>query len=218
MSRLFLFKKIMTKITALTAQKRHDDRVNVFLDGEFAFGLPLEYAVRLRVGQELTAEEVAELQAQDVLAGAQADAMRLIALRPRSTAEIRRHLLRKRIAEPQAGQIVSRLQEIDLLNDEDFARYWVEQRETFKPRSHLALRQELLQKGVQQDIIERVLAEVDELASAHRLAQQRALRWQHLPYEEFCAKMMQFLQRRGFNYDIIREVTDDIWRDIESHI
>ncbi len=217
MSRLFSL-KTMKKITAITAQKRNADRVSVFLDGEFAFGLPLEAATHLREGQELSASEIAELQAHDAYAKAKEDAMRLIALRPRSIAEIQRSLRRKGVEEPQIDRVINRLQEIELLNDEAFARYWVDQRETFKPRSHLALRQELMQKGVNRHIIDRAVADVDERKSAFRLAEKRALRWQHLPYDAFRKKMAGFLQRRGFNYEIIREVTDEIWRDVESHM
>lgn len=208
----------MKKITALTTQQRNTDRINVFLNGEFAFGLPLEIAAQLRVDQELSESEIVALQEQDRFTKAKEDAMRLVTLRPRSVAEIQQHLRRKGTEELQIEHVVTRLQEIGLLNDEAFARYWVEQRETFKPRSPLALRQELLQKGVSRDIIEQVLRDVDAFASARRLAEQRALRWQHLPYEAYRLKMAQFLQRRGFDYEIIREITDEIWREMESHM
>ncbi len=208
----------MKKITALTTQKRNANRVNIFLDGEFAFGLPLDSAAFLRVGQELSTNEIAELQAEDAVARAKEDAMRLVVLRPRSIAEIKRSLRRKGVEEPHIDRVVNRLEELELLNDEAFARYWVDQRETFKPRSRMALRQELMQKGVQRDLVERALAEVDEKASALRLAEKRALRWQQLPFETFREKMTRFLYQRGFDYEIIREVTDEVWRDIESHM
>ena len=79
-------------ITALEIQKRHKDRVNVYLDGEFAFGLPVIEAARLHSGQELSEEEIKALQAVDSLARAFDQAVRLLARRPYSTAEIRRNL------------------------------------------------------------------------------------------------------------------------------
>ena len=85
-------------ITALEPQKRQKDRISVFLDGEFAFGLPDTEAARLRVGQELSEQEIAELRAIDALSRAFDRAVRLLARRPYSAAEIRRSLASKEIA------------------------------------------------------------------------------------------------------------------------
>jgi regulatory protein len=207
----------MKKITALTAQKHDAARVTLFLDGEFAFGLPLASAARLNVGQELSAAEIVQLQGEDSLAHAHQAATNLIARRPRSVAEIQLSLRRKGVEEAQIAHIVARLQEAELLDDEAFAHYWVDQRETFKPRSPQALRQELMQKGVDSRIIEQVLAQLDVADSARRLAVQRARRWTQLSYEEYSEKMMRFLRGRGFQYEIIKEVTDEIWQEIKSH-
>lgn len=154
---------------------------------------------------------------QDELAAAKEKAVRLIAARPRSTAEIAQHLRQKGVAETQISQVVSQLQAVDLLDDGAFARYWVEQRETFKPRGRLALQQELRQKGIADEIIEQVLSEVDEFSAARRLAEKQAARWQQLPHQVYRQKMMQFLQRRGFHYEICNEITNEVWRSIESH-
>lgn len=213
----FLFNGAMKIITALTAQKQNAARVNVFLDGEFAFGLPQASAARLNVGQQLSAAEIEQLQAEDSLAKAHQAAINLIARRPRSVAEIRLHLQRKGFEETQIDQVVTRLQEIELLDDELFAQYWVEQRESFKPRSPQALRQELRQKGVDGRNIEQALAQLDVTDSARRLANQRAQRWSKLPYDIYAEKMTRFLRGRGFQYETIKEVTDEIWREIESH-
>ena len=103
-----------------------------------------------------------------------------------------------------------------MLDDEAFARYWVEQREAFKPRSHLALRQELQKKGVNRAIIEAVLDEVDQTAAAQRAAIKQVHRYTHLTEIEFRNKLGGFLQRRGFPYEIIRQVIDELW-EANSH-
>ena len=95
---------------------------------------------------------------------------------------------------------------------------WVEQRETFKPRSRLALRQELGQKGVERSIIEMVLADVDETAVARAAAAKQAQRFTNLPEDEFRAKIGRFLQRRGFNYEIVRQITEETWHTIQENI
>ncbi len=206
----------MKQVTALHLQKRRTDRVNVYLDGAFAFALPLAVASQLHQGQMLGADEILTLQAEAVGVAAKEDALRLIAQRPRSIAEVERSLRTKGHDEALITQVVAHLQEVGLLDDLAFARYWVEQREAFRPRSTLALRQELQQKGVDREVIAAVLPEVDELASARRLAERQAARWRQLPYEAYQARMVAFLQRRGFPYDIIQDITKNVWQTLES--
>lgn len=203
-------------ITALTPQKNNQERVNVFLDGSFAFGLPLTAAISLKVGQRLSPVEVEALKQEDLLDKVKQAAYRLISYRPRSVAEVKRHLSRKGYEEQLIDTAVAHLIAVDLLNDEAFARYWVEQRETFKPRSQMVISQELRQKGVSRDIIERVLTDVDELAAARRAAEKKARVWASLPAEVFRTKLGNFLQRRGFHYEIINQITKEIWQSIEK--
>jgi regulatory protein len=205
---------MMATITALTAQKRNHDRVNVYLDGAFAFGLPAITAARLKVGQTLSPEEVAALQHEDRVEKARQSAIRFIGYRPRSVMEVRRNLRDKDYDEPVIEYVLERLQAVELLDDVAFAHYWVEQRETFKPRSQMALRLELQQKGVARDVIEKALAKVDETAAARRAAEKQARRWLHLPEDAFRARLAGFLQRRGFNYGVIDEITNELWESI----
>lgn len=205
----FLFK--MGTITALSAQKKSSDRVNVYLDGEFAFGLAYSAAANLRVGQMLSPTEITALQAQDTAEKAYASAARLLAHRPRSQAEIQRQLQTKGYSQAVIDQVVARLTAVDLINDEQFARYWIEQRETFRPRGHLALRQELQQKGIAATIIEAALATVDEVGAAEQLAEKKAHQLAGLPEMEFKRKLSQYLQRRGFPYESIRTVVEVFW-------
>jgi regulatory protein len=214
MPRLFLF---MQEITALTRQKRNSNRVNVFLDGDFAFGLAEIAAARLRVGQKVSPEEIASLQAVDTLEKAKQSAFKYLSYRPRSIAEVERNLRDKKYDEMVISQVVERLQDLQMLDDLAFARFWVEQRDTFKPRSTLALRQELMQKGVARDVIDDVLADVDETAVARKAAAIRVSRWQHLPEDEFRKKMGGFLQRRGFGYGVMKEITDELWEEISQN-
>lgn len=201
-------------ITALTAQKKNQERVNVFLDGSFAFGLPLATAVHLKIGQSLSPAKVEALQREDELDKVKQIAYRLISIRPRSVAEVKRHLDRKGYDEQLIETAVAQLTAVDLLNDESFARYWVEQRETFKPRSQLAISQELYQKGVSRSIIEQALSDVDETAAARRAAVKKARLWADFPEKEFQIKLGRFLQARGFNYEIINQITDELWQSI----
>jgi regulatory protein len=201
----------MGTITAVVPQQKNSERVNVYVDGVFVCGLALETAARLNVGQSLDPAEIEALQADDAVVQARQKAYRFLSYRPRSVAEMRRHLLTKGLGEPVIIQIIDYFVEQQLLDDHAFARYWVEQRETFKPRSAFALRQELQQKGVDTQIINEVLAEVDEQQAARRAALKKVRLWSNLPQEQFRQKMGGFLQRRGFSYQVIEPVISELW-------
>lgn len=201
----------MGTITALSTQKRSPDRVNVYIDGEFAFGLASVAAVRLHLGQILSATDIAALQELDAVEKAKENAMRFLSYRPRSQAEVQQHLQKKGYSETAIHDVIERLTAVDLLNDESFARYWVEQRETFKPRGQFALMQELQQKGIHPQLINRVLSELDETAAAQQAADKKARQLAGQPEAIFKQKLSQYLQRRGFPYDIIRATVDNLW-------
>jgi len=206
----------MRKITALRQQKKNPERVNVFLDGTFAFGLALEAAAGLRVDQELSEEEIVALQDEDTFFRARAAAVNLLSYRPRSTDEIYQRLKRKGYEEALLERVLAHLENVGLLDDATFARYWIEQRATFKPRSLMALRQELRQKGVSRRIVDKALSEVDEAELARAAAQKRAGRLHGLPYDEFAQKLGRYLQQRGFGYGLVRETVAAAWHEL-SH-
>ena len=204
-------------VTELRPQKRRKDRISVFLDGEYAFGLQEIVAAKIRVGQDLTAQDIEALKEADSVEWSKQTAVRLLAHRPRSTTEVRRHLAKKNVDDEIIDRVIDRLLDLELLDDQAFAQYWVEQRETFRPRSRRALQYELYQKGLDRHIVEQAVAEVDETAAARKAGKKKALLWAHLSEEEFHHKMRGFLNRRGFNYAIIAQVSREMWQDLESN-
>lgn len=203
-------------ITAIERQKRDSQRVNVYLDHCFAFGLAAEVAHGLRLGQELSVEEQAQLSSQELFWQAKERAIHFLSFRPRSVDEVVRHLTAKGYDEVLTGRIIDHLKQVQLVDDEAFARYWVEQRESFKPRSQIALRYELQKKGVSRPVIDEVVQQVDEETTAQVLARQRSGRLAHLPYPEFRQKLGRYLQQRGFSYAIIEQVTQETWQSLTT--
>lgn len=206
----------MALITGLSQQKRNPRRVNVYLDGDFAFGLPDVVAARLSIGQELSAGEIETLRQENEFEVAKEKALSLIMRRPRSSTEIRRKLIEKGYDEALIEAVITRLQETELLDDAAFTDYWIEQRETFRPRSQMALRQELQQKGISRETIDAALTEFDETEAARAAAQKKAQQLARLPEREFNIKLSRFLQQRGFQFDIIREITQETWLAMHS--
>lgn len=204
----------MSKVTALTIQKRNKERVNIFLDDEYAFSLSILLASRLRKGQVLSDANIAELRGEDEYERAKESALNFLTYRPRSGQEIERKLKEKQYSPIAIERTIDRLTELGYIDDRTFAKYWLDQRNHFKPRSRFALMQELSFKGVDREIVDEVLSDVDELDAAKRAAQKKLSRFRTLPKDEFRKKLAGFLQRRGFGYEIVNEVIADCWRQI----
>jgi len=202
-------------ITALEPQKRQRDRINVFLDGEFAFGLPDIEATQLRVGQTLSDEAIAQLRAIDALTRAFDRAVRLLARRPYSAAEIRRALASQEIAPSVIDEALARLEALGYVDDYAFAQYWVENRERFRPRGARALRYELRQKGIADAIIQQALDGFDSAESAYAAAHEHVRRLRGLDRRTFRTRLSGFLVRRGFEYGTAREVVDRLIQELD---
>lgn len=205
----------MGTITALTTQVRNPNRVSVFVDGDFALGLALEVAATLRVGQQITQAELEQLDVRDEVYRGRERVLRLLARRPYSSAEISRYLRRHQYGDDMIQNIIDDLTDAKLIDDDAFAAYWVEQRETFRPRSLLALRQELSQKGIERDIVNEALSELDEAEAARRVARKQAGRWHGLPETEWRTKITQYLLRHGYPYDLVKEIVTELWLALE---
>jgi regulatory protein len=203
----------MGLITALEPQARHANRFNLYVDDQFVLGVSALLAARLRVGQTLTDQELAALEQEEALESAHEKALRFLEPRPRSAAEVKQHLAKKKIPPAVADRIVARLTEAGLLDDAAFAKYWVENREQFKPRAARALRFELRQKGLASAAIAEAIGNIDESESAYRAGRARAQRWRNLEQREFMEKLTAFLVRRGFAYAVAKDAVTRLWRE-----
>jgi len=207
----------MRTITAIEPQKKNPQRVNIHLDGEFAFGLARIVAAWLKVGQEISAEKIAALQAEDEREAVYQRALLFLSYRPRSSAEIRKNLEKHAVPAALIAETIERLERNGLVNDETFARLWVENRNQFRPRSRSYLSMELRQKGIDDEVIRIILdADVDEEALALEAARKYARRVEGLERTEFRNKLGGFLARRGFSYGIIAPIVAQLWEESQS--
>ncbi|MBV6396112.1 MAG: Regulatory protein RecX [Anaerolineales bacterium] len=201
----------MQRITAIEAQKKNPKRVNVYLDGEFAFGLAKITAAWLQVGQALDEEKVARLQAEDSQEKAYQQAMLFLGYRARSEAEVRKNLEKHEIPPAVVEETLKRLRAERLLNDAQFAQDWVANRSEFRPRSRRALTLELKRKGLTESAIQSATEAVDETALAYAAAQKRVRRLENLEWVEFRKKLGDFLARRGFAYEVAAPTVKRLW-------
>ncbi len=177
--------------------------------------MPSSLAAKLRVGQAVSAEDIARLEEAGRTQRALERALRLLARRDRSQAEIEQYLRNKGFPSSTVAAVVAHLTERGWLNDGEFARRWVENRLEHRPRGRLALAQELRRKGVSASHIEAALAELpDEETLARRAAERFAGRLASVnDYRTFARRLSAYLARRGFGWEVIRSVVEAMWAE-----
>ncbi|MCS6881190.1 MAG: regulatory protein RecX [Oscillochloridaceae bacterium] len=208
-------------ITAITPQTRDSRRVNIFVEGRFAFGLSLDALARegLYVGQRLDEGAWARLETLVETERALNAALRLLAARPRSSAELRQRLRRKGFGAVATARVLERLRATGMLDDVAFSRYLIENRQRFRPRGPRALRAELRQKGLDRETIEAAMetygGDADaEHARALAVARAALPRYAGAPDRAtFDRRLGGLLQRRGFSLDTIRPILAILWRE-----
>lgn len=203
------------KITAITPQKKDKNRINVMVDGVYRFSLDIfQYAdLGIRVGQEYSDEQLTQLETESQFGKVYARALEYCLMRPHSVKEVRDYLYRKtRDSRTKTGEmkpgvlstitarVFDRLVEKGYVNDENFTRYWVENRNLTKGMSKRKLSAELRSKGVEVAVIEQFLKESvrDDSDEIQKILAKKAKRY---PDPQ---KLMQYLARQGFSYDDIK--------------
>ncbi len=199
------------KVTAIKVQKHHPNRVNVYVDNEYSFGLTRITAAWLQVGQQLSTSKIAKLRAEDEREMAYMQALRYLDYRPRSRAEVQRNLEKHAVSPEVIEDVFKRLERSGLVNDERFARDWVENRSEFRPRSRRALAYELHQRGLADSAIKKALEGLDEEALAYQAALKQSRHYQGYQVRDFRNKLGSYLARRGFSYEIIKNVVTRVW-------
>jgi len=205
----------MKRITAIRAGRGQKKRVNVFLDGRFAFGLEAEVAIKedLKVGQELTADQIGALARSDQFHRCLNATARYLSYRPRSESELRQRLHQHGFNGDSVEAVIARLKEQGLVDDLAFAQFWKDNRESFSPRSQWLTRLELRRKGVADDIIDQVVDAVDDGNSAYRAALSKARGLSLSDYQSFRRRLGEYLRRRGFGYGVISLVVERVWQE-----
>jgi regulatory protein len=199
----------MPIITDIKPQKKKN-RVNIYINGKFSFGLDLENFVvlGLKVGKELTQEEIEEIVKKADFSKTFDKVIRFAMTRPRSKKEISDWFRRKEVHESMHAELFNKLTRLELLDDTKFANWWIAQRTNFRPKSKMALTMELRQKGIDKDIIKEVLSEsgIDELTLAKQLVEKKRRAWERLEPQDKKKKITYILGSKGFGWDIIKEV------------
>ena len=157
-----------------------------------------------------------QLQAEGTIETTYGRTLNYLSYRPRSRAEVERYLQKRDLSESQIEAVAERLERAGLLDDKEFARFWVENRERNQPKGLRALRYELRGKGISNETIEQVLVSVDVSDSAYRSVARKAQQLAHLDQKTFTKKIVEYLARRGFNYEVARETAGRHWAELAA--
>jgi regulatory protein len=202
------------KITQIETQKKDPDRVSIYLEGAFAFGLEREVILRhhLHEGDEITEHEIDEILLVEERARAKKKALSYLNYRARSTKELERKLLDKGFSERTVHRVIDDFSRVGLLDDSQFATAYVHSKMLQKPMGKRLLRKELWAMGIDEATIERTIGDVygqrSEADVAREMVQKRMQRFTDIEpgSKKVKKKLTDFLLRRGFDWDVIAEV------------
>lgn len=204
----------MNTITAIEPQKKRGDRRSIFVDGQFVAGAHEEViiALNLRVGQTFDKERLAALIRTETVRKARESALRLLGYRDRTVSEIRKRLIGNDFPEDIVEEVIDQLSRIGYLDDEKFSREWVRSRTVSKPMGKARLNWELRAKGVEQPMVEEALESLDDSAEYElALAAARKKVEKADPNDKaFRNRLVSFLRRRGFGWEAIARVLDEL--------
>jgi regulatory protein len=194
-------------ITQIAPQPRRGGRrLNVFLDDRYALSVDLELASTLHIGQHISHADFERLRGDDERARAMDAALRLLGYRPRSTQELTMRLAGKGFTPDLIHAVLERLARLDLVNDQSFAQYWVQQRQGRAPRGQRLITQELRRKGIDAETARQATDESseDESELAYRAGLKKAQSLAGLDVRTFQQRLCAYLQRRGFDWEATR--------------
>ncbi len=213
------------KITDISLQARDNNRVNVSVDGVYSFSLDITQVtdLSLKVGRELSDGELEKLQEESQFGKLYMRALEYCLRRPHSVKEVRDYLWRKTqptlrksqtgmnnpvaYSERVASRVLSKLQQKAYVDDDEFARWWVENRQLSKGVSRRKLTAELRSKGVHADIIAQMLEKTDRTDEQEL---RKVIAKKHRRYAGDRQKFVQYLVRQGFSYDDVVSALNDV--------
>ena len=208
------------KITSISIQQRDKNRVNVSVDGKYRFSLDYTQIAELgvKVGKEYTEAELSDLENESQFGKLYMRALEYSLMRPHSQHELSQYLYRKTrdtltktgsikkgVSKALTERVFDRIILKGYVNDEAFARYWVENRQLRKGISKRKLQAELASKGVDRPIVESLLSETDRTdeEEIQKIIEKKMGRYSDTQ------KLMQYLARQGFSYDDIKQAIEN---------
>ncbi|MEW6143354.1 MAG: regulatory protein RecX [Chloroflexota bacterium] len=205
------------KITSLESG-RGGKRITVHLGTSRRISLDSEAvaAAGLKVGQEIDVKALARLRTGGRFQAALETSLRFLEYRLRSEKEVRDRLSRSGYSSNIIDRVVTQLRARKLVDDRTFARFWCEGRTGRSPRGRRLVISELVAKGVARETAETMTADLEDEAAAYEAGHRKARSLAGLDYNAFRRKLGSYLQRRGFDYEVITRTVKRLWHEQPS--
>jgi regulatory protein len=140
-------------------------------------------------------------------------AYRYLSYRPRSEGELRQRLSQHGCNSEVVEKAITKLKELNLIDDSAFAQFWKNNRLSFQPRSKRLIVKELKDKKIAPEVIEQVTQDIDDEANAYKLGSNRMHTLGELNYLDFYRRLSSYLRYRGFSYAVIRQTLSRLWEE-----
>jgi len=207
----------MSKITAIQLNKSKK-RVNViFADASsVTVSKSVVEEMGLRKGMDVSSEQTKELTQADQFHRCLEAAVRYLAYRPRSEMELRQRLYRRGFRDDIIKPVLDKLKSQGIIDDETFAAYWRESRQTTNPRSRRMLKYELQKKGITSELVDKTIGDIDDVAAAYKLGLKKARLISSTSYTDFIKRLSNYLKWRGFDFEVIAAVSKRLWQEKQT--
>lgn len=212
----------MPQITDIKPQKRQG-RFNIYVNGKYAFALSAEALVKsgLSINQEIASDKIEKLIKDDEFGKTFDNSLKFISFRPRSEKELQNWFKRKEVGVETQKLVIKKLKHLGFLNDNAFAKWWIEQRTTFHPSGMRLIKMELKQKGISDEIINELRAKIQdtsEIELAKKVLEKKLPRLKNYKGQELRKKLQNLLAQRGFSWEVIKELVDTIVKKTDNKI
>ncbi|CAN5569755.1 recombination regulator RecX [soil metagenome] len=200
------------KITKIEQQKKDKTRYNIHLDGEYAFGLYDTSLLEFQIcsGDDLEDSKLEEIKAFDEFLYGKRVAYNYLAYKPRTEKEVRSKLRLKKISELSTDKVITELQRQKFLDDDKYAKNYVEIKSQQKGMGRNMLFMKMMQKGLKKESIEETLKEnfsnETEISSGVTLLRKYAKKNKLVTKDELRNKAFRYMFSRGYGFDVIETV------------
>jgi len=215
------YRRAMRKIILQLRQGDAKGRVIVIFDDGTHFEINREIVEKagICVGREIDPDNLESSVKEDNFEKCYEAGLHFLEYRARSEEELRRHLLLKRKFDSESvARSIIKLKEVNLINDGAFAESWTKDRISFKPKSRLMIKRELLQKGVDHETASKVTDDIDDGENAYNAGIKKAKLIRNLEYPEFYKRLAAYLGRRGYSGDVVHGAVTRLWGYIREDL
>lgn len=200
--------------------KKGQKDVTVYFDDERILILSLEVFLKsgLKKGEEISDDRFSILIEQNKLFHIKQRAFRLLGRRQHSSSELKRKLWRKDYEQKLIDAVIEELMNNGYLNDEDFIREFVAEKSEIKKWSSNRIKSELIKQGIKSNLIEAGLKELPDNSEYEKALSLGKKKYEILTKrtadkKELKEKLFTFLYSKGFEYDVVKEVSEKILKN-----